>query len=106
MALKHSWHIQAQTDFNDTLAYIFREFGEKSAEKYFFDVLERIDMLCVFPEAGLRYKDLIFLGNEVRIFHMRKTSIVYCHDDTTLYVIAFWNNRSADKTLPEENNWG
>lgn len=35
MALKHSWHIQAQIDFNDTLAYIFREFGETSAEKFF-----------------------------------------------------------------------
>lgn len=102
MALKHSWHINAQIDFNDTLAYIFREFGEKSAENFFSEVSDLIDMLCLFPDAGLRYKDLLFRGNMVRIFHMRKSSIVYYHDNNTLYVIAFWNNRYGENFLPKD----
>ncbi|MBO6025883.1 MAG: type II toxin-antitoxin system RelE/ParE family toxin [Bacteroidales bacterium] len=101
MALKHKWHNNAQIDFDDTLAYIFREFGEKSAENFLSEVSDLVDMLCFFPEAGLRYKDLIFRGNEVRIFHMRKSSIVYYHDDKALYVIAFWNNRNGENFLPE-----
>lgn len=102
MVLKHHWHSKAQTDFNDTLAYVFREFGERSVEKVFSEVSNRIDMLCVFPDAGVRYKDYVFCGYEVRILHLQKTSIVYCHDDRTLFILAFWNNRSGDKTLPEE----
>ena len=100
MALKHSWHYSAKADFDDTLMFIFLKFGENSAKKVFTKVLERIKMLCVFPEAGLRYKDVSYHGNEVRIFHMRKSSIVYCHDNSTLYILAFWNNRGIENTIP------
>ena len=102
MALKHEWHLQAQDDFDKTLAYIFNEFGEKAAEKFYTKVTERVEILCFFPKAGSHYQDLFFQGNEVRIFRMGKSSIVYCHDGKTLHIIAFWNNRSAHAAIIDE----
>ena len=29
MALKHQWHSRARIELDETLAYVFREFGEK-----------------------------------------------------------------------------
>lgn len=102
MALKHRWHNKAKKDFDDTLAFVFQEFGYDSASKLFSEVYDRIKILCTFPEAGLRYKDLLYQGKEVRVFHMRKSSIVYCHNENTLFILAFWNNRSNDKSYPKD----
>ena len=96
MALRHRWHSRAETEFDETLAYVFREFGERPAEKVYVEVEKRIRQLCIFPDSGLRYKDLYYNGKEVRILHMRKSSIIYCHDDKTLFILAFWNNRNDD----------
>lgn len=96
MALRHRWHSRAETELNETLAYVFSEFGERSAEKVYVEVEKRVKQLCIFPDSGLRYKDLYYNGNEVRILHMRKSSIIYCHDDEMLYILAFWNNRNDD----------
>ena len=101
MALRYKWLDKAQADFYATLEYVFNEFGENTAEKVYAEVTDMIKLLCVFPEAGTRYKDLVFQGNEVRIFQMKKSSVVYCHDDKTLYVIAFGNHRCADATIPD-----
>ena len=96
MALKHRWHRQAETEFTETLDYVFREFGLKSAEKVCAEVEQRVRQLCIFPDSGLRYKDLYYNGSEVRILHMRKSSIIYCHDEETVFILAFWNNRNDD----------
>lgn len=98
MALRHRWHSKAETELDETLAYVLREFGEQSAEKVYVEVEQRIKQLCVFPDSGLRYKDLYYDGKEVRILHMRKSSIIYCHDLKTLFILAFWNNRNDDTT--------
>lgn len=86
---------------DETLAYVLREFGERTAEKVYDEVRQRIKQLCSFPDSGLRYKDLFYQGKEVRILHMRKSSIIYCHDDKILYVLAFWNNRNNDTNSEE-----
>ena len=102
MALKQNWLSKARADFNDTLSYILEEFGKSSSEKFFADVSDTIDMLRVFPEAGPKYKNVYYHGKEVRVFHMKRSSIIYCHDEKTLYVLAFWNNRSAGITVLED----
>ena len=38
MAFKHQWHSRARIELDETLAYVFREFGEKSAEKVYVEV--------------------------------------------------------------------
>ncbi len=67
MALKHQWHSQARIELDETLAYVFREFGEKSAEKVYNEVEKRVGQLRVFPDSGMRYKDLFYNDKEVRI---------------------------------------
>ena len=102
MALKQKWLSKARADFNDTLSYILEEFGKSSSEKFFFNVSETIDMLRVFPEAGPKYEDLYYHGKEVRVFHIKRSSIIYCHDDKTLFILAFWNNSSAEIMVMED----
>lgn len=101
MALKHQWHSCAEIELNETLAYVFHEFGEKSAEKVYAEVQMRVKQLCIFPDSGLRYTDLYYKDKEVRILHMKKSSIIYCHDNKTLFVLAFWNNRNDDTNATE-----
>lgn len=96
MALRHQWHSQARMELDETLAYVFREFGEKTAEKVYIEVEKRVKQLCAFPDPGMCYRDLFYNDKEVRILHMRKSSIIYCHDDEMLYILAFWNNRNDD----------
>ena len=101
MALKHRWHKQAEKEFAETLSYVFQEFGTRSAEKLYGEVQQRVVQLCSFPDSGMRYKDLFYQGKEVRILHMRKSSIIYCHDDKTIFILAFWNNRNDDTSATD-----
>lgn len=32
---------------------------------------------------------------------MRKSSIIYCHDDKTIFILAFWNNRNDDTSATD-----
>ena len=41
------------------------------------------------------------MGHEVRISHMKKSSIIYCHDEETVYILAFWNNRRDDSKMAD-----
>ena len=75
MALKHKWLDEAQTELDETIDYVFREFGERVAESVYAEVKACVYRLTEFPKLGLRYKDLSYQGNEVRILHMRKSSI-------------------------------
>ena len=101
MALKHKWLREASLEFEETLTYLHREFGEPSVEKVYSDVEARIRLLQIFPNAGLHYKGLSYKGYKVRILHMKKSSIVYCHDNSTLFILAFWNNRSDDSAIAD-----
>ena len=49
MALRHQWHSQAQMELDETLAYVFREFGEKTAEKVYVEVENRVKQFVHFP---------------------------------------------------------
>ena len=101
MALKHKWLDEAQAELNETVDYVFREFGERAAEGVYAESKDCVQRLTQFPEMGMRYKDLLFKGNEVRIFRMRNSSIIYCHDNETIFVLSFWNNRCDDSRIEE-----
>ena len=99
MALKHKWLKEANQELVSTLDYIKSNFGERVVQKVFSDISARIKQLQTFPNSGIRYKDLTYKGNEVRISHMKKSSIIYCYDDETLFVLAFWNNLCDDSVI-------
>ena len=101
MALRHKWLDEAQTEFDETIDYVFCEFGERVAERVYAEAKDCAQRLTQFPEMGIRYKDLLFKGNEVRIFRMRESSIIYCQDNETIFVLSFWNNRRDDSRIEE-----
>ena len=99
MALVSRWHKRASAEFEETLQYVNGEFGTRVAERLYDEVSARIVQLCQFPDLGLPYKDLFYQGYQVRILHMRRSSIIYCHDSLTLFILSFWNNRRNPEDL-------
>lgn len=99
MALKHRWHSKAMEELIETLNYVSRNFGATSVKKTFDEVFECIEKLVVFPKMGLKYSNLSYNGKEVRIFHLRKSNLIYCHDENTLFILAFWNNLRDDSAI-------
>ena len=96
MALRHKWIKEARQEFESTLDYVLHEFGVQSLQKVYSEVSRHIKLLQDFPNAGMRYRNLSYKGNDVRILHMKRSSIIYCYDEETLYILAFWNNRCDD----------
>lgn len=92
MALVSRWHKRASAEFEKTLQYVNSEFGTRVAERLYDEVSARIVLLCRFPDLGLSYKNLTYKGYKVRILHMCKSSIIYCHDSSSLLILSFWNN--------------
>lgn len=101
MALRHKWLDEAQTEFDETIDYVFCEFGERVAERVYTEVKDCAQRLTRFPDMGMRYKDLFYKGKEVRVFHLRKSSIVYCYDNETFFILSFWNNQRDDSKIEE-----
>lgn len=101
MALKQRWFVEAKAGFESTLEYLRCEFGQRSVDNAYSDVQACIQVLLTFPDAGQKYKDLFYEGHEVRIFHMEKNSIIYCHDEETLFILAFWNNQRDDSVIAD-----
>ena len=101
MLLKHKWLKEANQELLSTLDYIQSYFAEQTVQKVYSEVSARIRQLQQLLDSGLRYKDLYFKGNEVRISHMKKSSIIYCHDEETLYILAFWNNCCDDSKITD-----
>jgi len=101
MAFKHKWLTEASLEFERTLDYVRREFGTRTVKKVYSEVADNIKVLKTFPKAGMHYKDLFYKGKEVRILHMKKSSIIYCYDEETLFILVFWNNRSDDAVIAD-----
>lgn len=99
MALKHKWLDEARSELKSTLDYVHGVFGDHAVEKAYSEITDCIKTLSLFPDAGMHYSNLVYKGYEVRIFHMKKNSIIYCHDDKTLYILALWNNLQDDSII-------
>ncbi len=92
MALRHKWLDAAQTELDATVDYVFLEFGDRVANRVYVEIMTCVERLTLYPDLGLRYKDLFYKGNEVKIFHLKKSSIIYCHDKETVYILSLKNN--------------
>lgn len=104
MVLKDSWLDQARRDFNAEVEYVYNEFGPQAAEKAYRKVLEGVDNLRHFPGMGRRYEGLAYKGNEVHVLALKQVSIIYCHLDEVLKIVAVWNNHqdlsNCERCLP------
>ena len=55
MALRHKWLEEAQAELNETVDYVFREFGERASEGVYAESKDCVQRLTQFPEMGMRY---------------------------------------------------
>ena len=101
MVLKDRWLDQARHDFNAEVEYVYNEFGQRAAEKAYRKVLEGVDSLRHFPDMGRLYEGLSYNGTAVRVLVLKQVSIIYCHDDSVLRIVAVWNNHQNPEHLKE-----
>lgn len=99
MALRFEFHPEARLDLIEQLDYVQQKFSLHDSERAFDKVMKGIAQLCDYPETGILMPDVHYNNNEVRILHMRQLSIVYTHDDETLYVVCIWNNYKNPERL-------
>ena len=49
---------KAIEDLNDIWAYTSEKWGEKQADKYYFELLDRFQLLCENPNFGKNYEEI------------------------------------------------
>ena len=99
MAYKYRWLSPALDDLSQEVGYVLHEFGIMAARKAEANVREGVEMLCSFPNIGIRYEGLLYKGCEVRMLRLRQISIAYSLQGDTITLIAIWNNRRNKETL-------
>lgn len=102
MAYKYKWLSQALDDMSNEIEYVAKEFGLKAARRAESRVHERVLQLCQFPYSGVRYEEnILFNGQEVRVLHIKRISLIYSFDNETITIIALWNNFQNPDKLSE-----
>lgn len=92
MAYKYRWLSEALEDMANEIEYVAKEFGLKAARRVENRVHEGVLQLCQFPYSGIRYERMLYNGQEVRVLHMKRISLIYSFDNETITLIALWNN--------------
>ena len=102
MACKYRWLSEALDDMAHEIEYEREEFGLKAAQRTESKVREGIRQLCEFPYSGVRYEeDLFYNGQEVRVLHLRRISVIYSVEDEMITLIAVWSNYQNPDRLNE-----
>lgn len=81
------------------MEYVCQNFGWTASKKLYEDVIERIDVLSVFPNLGVQYEGVTYQGIEVRIMNVHQNAIVYVVNEKQITIIAFWDNRKNPFSL-------
>lgn len=71
---KYSLTNKAIEDLNDIWAYTFETWGEKLADKYYFELLDCFQLLCENPNFGKNYDEI---EHKLFGFLIRKHVIFY-----------------------------
>ena len=101
MAYRYRWLDQALDDLGEEIGYVRNKFGENAARKAESKIRARVEQLCLFPNVGVLYEDLLYNGNEVRILHLSQVSVIYSFHNELITLIAIWNNRRDDAKLAD-----
>jgi len=102
MAYKYRWLSQALDDMAHEIEYVRDEFGLRAAQRTEAKVRKGVNQLCQFPYSGVRYEDdVLYLGREVRVLHLRQISVIYSVEDEMITLIAIWNNYQNPNKLNE-----
>lgn len=101
MAYKYRWLTEALDEMSNEIEYVVKEFGLRAARRVERRVHEGVLQLCEFPYSGIRYEDVLYRGQEVRVLHIKQISLIYSFDNEMITLIAFWNNYQNPERLDE-----
>ncbi|MBR5982814.1 MAG: type II toxin-antitoxin system RelE/ParE family toxin [Bacteroidales bacterium] len=87
------WSERAATEFAETIAYITREFGQKSAQKVSNQINNAIANISNFPEIGAVSFFCEETEIEFRELHSYLNSVVYAIHCDEIYIVSIWSNR-------------
>lgn len=101
MAYRYRWLDQALDDLGEEIGYVRNKFGKNAARKAESKIRTRVEQLCIFPNIGVLYENLLYNGNEVRILHLGQVSVIYSFHNELITLIAVWNNRRDETKLAD-----
>ena len=95
--MKIIWHDLALEELTSIGEKVSEMFGEKVADKVIENMMDRIGTLAANPFLGT--KDERYLP--FRVLHSWHNRIFYLVTDNEIRIIAIWDNRRDEKTLPK-----
>ena len=99
MVFEVIWHPSASIDLSDEVEFVYKEFGWAASRKLYFDVMEAVSRLSIFPEIGVLYEGFIYRDREVRVLNIRQNALVYSIEEKQITIIVFWNYRQNPTRL-------
>ena len=61
MAYRYRWLDQALDDLDEEIGYVRNKFGKNAAWKAESKIRTRIEHLCLFPNIGVLYENLLYV---------------------------------------------
>ena len=99
MAYEIIWLDEARKSLDAEMEYVFSNFGLLTLSEVYDDLHERVEQLKLFPRIGVRHEDLDYHGYEMRMWHVKKVSVVYAIIGQTVQILYVWNNLQDPKRL-------
>lgn len=88
------WLPEAADTFEEIVQYLEEEFGEASARKFVKRVYAFLDILAAHPNLG----PIENPAEQIRGFVLhRNTTLFYKTEQETIYLLAFFDNRSETR---------
>ena len=92
MSLRSVWTAEAQRAYDELSTYLEREWGTKVADAFEADVAHTIQLLEIFPDAGI----LELVTEGIRSIQVaRQVRLFYRHTQQLIIVLEFIDTRSA-----------
>ena len=89
MALKIIWSLRAKDDIKEISIYWNNRNGNSNYSKKIRKLTnDYLELLLDFPEAGKKTND-----NRVREIIIKDYKLFYTIDETSIYIIRFWDSR-------------
>jgi plasmid stabilization system protein ParE len=96
MALKIVWSKRASSKFDQIIAHLVDEWGEKSTKQFIGKVFDFLEILSEFPEIG----SVENKGKNIRGFTVvKQVNIFYRVKKDTIILILFFDNRQEVRSI-------
>lgn len=100
MAFEIEWLESALKDLDAEIEYVYCEFGKIAAQKAYRKIIDHISQLPSFPQMGMKYEEMTFMGNEVRKLPIHQITVFYSLHNSKVTILAVWNNYQDSDNIP------